>query len=288
MIGSSDHSGNCSDDLRAPRRIPRWAAWIGNLGAFLLRLLPSKVAAQVKGGVAPIGWLDYAPIRIRMAIDTPWQVYRLSSCAKEPETVAWLEKHVRPGDCVYDIGANVGAYSLVAAAISANRATVIALEPGFASYDVLCRNVLLNRAEAAIVPLPFALGERDAILRLRYSDVAAGAARHEWITATDGSTATMSTPVFSLDGLISDLGLPDPTLMKLDVDGPELAVLRGASKALADARLRSVLVELDGSQPDGRAAVTLLEELGFQVVSRHPRGDGALYNVIFERPAVSA
>ena len=80
-------------------------------GAILagLRRLPLDVLSIVKSDLRPVGRLDYAASRIDMCVNSPWQLYRLRSCAKEPETVQWLESMVRPGDTFYDIGANVGA-----------------------------------------------------------------------------------------------------------------------------------------------------------------------------------
>src|ERR671932_123659 len=56
---------------------------------------------------------------------------RLRPVAKEPWTVRWLERSLRDGDVLYDVGANVGAYSLIAAALGAQ---VVAIEPAYANY----------------------------------------------------------------------------------------------------------------------------------------------------------
>ena len=83
--------------------------------------------------------------------------WRARSCKKEPWTVAWIEESMSGGGVLYDVGANVGTFSLVAAKVCARRGTVVAFEPGFASYAHLCGNIVLNRCEAIIIPVPLAL-----------------------------------------------------------------------------------------------------------------------------------
>jgi len=250
----------------------------------VLRRLPIEVQAIVKTELQPIGSLDYPSAKLAMAVGSPWQAYRLFSCRKEPETVAWLERNLREDDCFYDLGANVGAYSLVAFAVMRGHGRVIAFEPGFSTYPELCRNVHLNAAQDCITPLAIALGEKTELLTLRYSDVTAGAARHDW-TGRDGSEAfALHTPCYRLDDVIATLGLPPPTVLKLDVDGPEHEVLRGAAVTLASPSLRTCLVELDASAESYDDSLALLREAGLRIESRHMRGTaGSTFNLILTR-----
>jgi FkbM family methyltransferase len=248
-----------------------------------LRLLPPRFVALVKSGLKPVGRLDYRAKRVEMVLNSPWQVYRLKSCAKEPETVRWLETHVRPGDCFYDIGANVGAYSLVASAITNGEVKVFAFEPGFATFAELCLNIRQNGAAESVVPLPVGLGSSNGMFEFKYSDIAPGAALHNWGDAeTREPDLVLRTAVFKLDDLIDLLSLPHPTLLKLDVDGPELDVLRGATRLLGSAELRTLLVELDGRSESAEEVGRLLEGFGFRLESSHIRGgDGPTYNSIY-------
>lgn len=257
----------------------------------LLRRLPLEVLSIVKSDLRPVGRLDYAPRRIDMYVNSAWQLYRLHSCAKEPETVEWLEKELRPGDTFYDIGANVGAYSLVAFEVTRGRATIIAFEPGFGTFAELCRNIHLNRAEHSIVPLPIALGNRTTIAEFRYSETTPGAALHNWQPAAASEThapeLVLPTVSYRLDDLILALGLPRPTLIKLDVDGPESDVLEGADQALSQPTLRGCIVELDVRTQTYNDVVDRLTAKGFQIQSRYVRGGaGSLCNVVFSRASV--
>jgi FkbM family methyltransferase len=273
---------------RARIVLDRSRDWGARAILVLLRRLPLRVQAIVKSELRPVGRLDYAPRRIDMTVNSPWQAYRLKSGAKEPETVAWLESNIRPGDTFYDIGANVGAYSLVAFAATGGEARILAFEPGFGTFAELCRNIQLNHAERSVVPLPIALGNRTTLGEFRYSETTPGAALHSWQASAPGEAHTpeLVLPTIScrLDDLMRLLDLPQPTLIKLDVDGPEADVLEGAAKALAHPSLRSCIVELDVESHPYEDVVARLAAQGFRILSRHARGRaGPLHNVIFVR-----
>lgn len=212
----------------------------------------------------PFVRLDYerAPLKIVASA-----MKRAQAVAKEPFTVAWLEQNIRPGDVVYDIGANVGAYSLVAATVEST-ASVFAFEPAYKNYAALCDDIVLNDLGRRITPLPFTLGRQTGLGVLRHRRLAAGAARHD--SRADGEAAAawayeQPVPVLALDDAVALFGLPAPSHVKLDVDGAELDVLAGAERTLRDERLRSLLVEV-GDEGDPEA---LLRAAGFELSERH-------------------
>jgi FkbM family methyltransferase len=171
---------------------------------------------------------------------------------------------MRPGDVFYDIGANVGAYSLVAVKKPGGGPRVFAFEPSYANVDSLCANIVLNDAADQITPIPFALSNADALTVFSLRALEPGSARH---TLGDGPSEEGPTlyrqPVmtFRLDELIDRYGLPWPNHIKLDVDGGELAVLEGATRALASPALRSMLVEVSVSLSDDITAVLVKQGL---------------------------
>lgn len=97
--------------------------------------------------------LDFPDCDIWIRASSPAEKnWRARSCAKEPWTVEWLRGAVRPGEVLYDVGANVGTYALVAAKHAPAR--VVAFEPGYANFARLCDNIRLNGCQHAIVPVP--------------------------------------------------------------------------------------------------------------------------------------
>jgi len=197
--------------------------------------------ALIARGVAT---LDYPGAKLYVKATSEEIVHlRLRPVAKEPWTVEWIERSLRAGDAFYDIGANVGDYALIAAAIGGPESRIVAIEPAYANYASLCDNVQLNGFADRIVPLPVVLGEAARLGALSYRDTTAGAAIH----TLDGDGGAYDQPVlvFSLDDLVDRFELPRPALIKLDVDGAEGAVLAGATSVLRDPALRSLLVEVE-------------------------------------------
>lgn len=218
--------------------------------------------------------MDYGKRTIRIGVSSPVEYHtRLFSCMKEPETVDWIERF-SPGDVFYDVGANVGAYSLIAAAYWQGKVKVVSIEPSAYNFNRLVRNISLNRLEHWITPLPVALAERTGLTEFHYTDTKAGSALHALGAARDFRDKEFDPALscrmmgFSLDELIDLFRLPPPTHLKLDVDGTELKILRGAARTLRS--VRSVLVEQEAGHPQTPGVNALLAENGFKADSRHP------------------
>lgn len=218
--------------------------------------------------------LDYPGIIMRA--ETLAEVNRARACAKEPETVAWLERTFKPGDVLYDIGANVGAYSLVAAAVAQGDCLVFAFEPHAATYLALVENVRLNNRVDCVTTLPVGLSDRTHVSILSGS-ADAGASCLDW-SGVSSEYGRQHAMCFKLRDVVSTFALPSPTHIKLDVDGMEDAVIRGAAGMLEKPRLRTILIEAE-EDSDAPAAIA---DAGFKVTGTYPRG-GRLINWIFER-----
>lgn len=205
----------------------------------------AKLQREREQASLDVGLLDYPNADIYLRIPTLATLRRLRSCRKEPWTIRWIEEWLEPGQTLYDVGANVGAYALVAATASEGQAKVIAFEPGYATFAALCENIALNEAEESVIPLPIALSDRTSLASLTYSDRAAGRALHTF-GAYSGESQAHVQPILSyaLDELVEQFALPPPNHIKLDVDGTEAEVLAGATRLLAAPDLVSVLVEV--------------------------------------------
>ena len=220
---------------------------------------------------APPRRLLYDRADIYMHVASKREAFRLRACAKEPFTVQWIHDHVRAGDVLYDIGANVGAYSLVAAMTPGGGARVVAFEPSYATFASMCANVMLNKLDKQVTPLPIALSDQTAMNVFNLRDLEPGSARHVLgRDAPDSDEPTLheqAVMTFRLDDLVDTFDLPLPNHIKMDVDGGELEVLAGGSKTLATPSLRSMLIEVSMSLSD--AVVRSLEAHGLHLASKY-------------------
>ena len=241
-----------------------------------------KLAAQIHGKalgelveeLTPVRELDYARYPIELVVSAPEAARRLYSVEKEPFTVEWIERSIKPGDVFYDIGANVGAYSLIAAKVTANRARVFAFEPAAPSFRDLSRNVLTNDCGRSVTPLPIALWSESGMLPFTLKSLGGGAARHRAGETELASEKPLTGRVVALrlDDLVEWFDVPVPTHAKIDVDGYELEVLRGAERTLTRPEWQSIIIELDAEETErNRAISALLAEAGFDHRFRHTR-----------------
>ena len=161
---------------------------------------------------------------------------------KEPDTIAWIQAEIDRGDVFYDVGANVGVFSVYAA--KKRGAIVYAFEPEAKNYEVLNRNILLNNLGGQVVALCLALHNEDTVSTLHLSSLEAGRSQHSFLRKTNVYHET-TTPIFPQgalgvrgDSLVDTFGLPLPNHLKIDVDGNEDLVVQGMKKLLTSTQVR--------------------------------------------------
>ncbi|MEL6338654.1 MAG: FkbM family methyltransferase [Myxococcota bacterium] len=158
--------------------------------------------------------------------------------AVEPELIRAVTLLVARGDTVWDIGANVGIFTFTAAFLAGQSGRVLAFEPDVSLRRLLDRSVALNvrRQHAAISVCSAAAGAEDGLgvfqiaARSRASNSLAGFGRSQ----SGGVRDTVYVPVLTLDSILKSQGAPN--VVKIDVEGAECEVLRGANNLLRDAR----------------------------------------------------
>jgi len=291
-------SGLQSDPLDTIKRAVQFVfgvvrAGIENLLLILYRILvlplPGRTKAGLKHSLNPRVKLDYHRREIFLTADSTLSIQRARACEKEPETVKWIEERIQPDDVFYDVGANVGAYSLVASKFLNGRVIVYAFEPSFSTYDQLCRNIVLNHCEDSVHPFLLALNDSTGTVEFEYHSLDAGDAEHRLISDANAPSSPAKSVYrqrlfgFRLDDLISEFDFPQPNHMKVDVDGSELAILQGAVKTIRNDALKSILVEVRKENGQAEQVEDILRSAGFRLISTHDRGDGMIWNYIFKK-----
>lgn len=226
-----------------------------------------------------------------MRVSNPVELWRAATLhSKEPETVQWLDGTLGTQSVFYDVGANVGIYTLLA--LSKNPGVrAVCFEPDALNFARLLDNLYLNAFGDRAVAYAVGLSNENAIARFHSSRFMVGQAEN-WFSglsaegAEEKSTVVTGCPLYQLDAFMAGQpDLPSPTHLKIDVDGPEVRILKGAAATLARPSLRHVLVELFDDELE--AATALLSTHGFKRSGgkRHLEvpGRGPVGNHIFSR-----
>jgi len=186
----------------------------------------------------------------------PWSEIAGSwvSMGYHEEELVFALAFLRPGDTLIDVGANIGVYSMAAAAAGAG---VVAFEPVGDARFVFETNARLNHASERIKLLPFALADFDGTAQMTSGLESSNRFLREGETGASAPVA-----VRTLDSLTTDLDLGrGKVVLKVDAEGSDEAVLRGARSLLSTAH-PAVIVEVWCGGPGVRR---LLEALGYQM-----------------------
>lgn len=156
----------------------------------------------------------------------------------EFEDMAYLLHVTTPEDLFVDVGANVGVYTVLACAVKG--AAGICCEPVPETYGRLLENLRLNELSGRVEALNIGLADKEGELLF----TAGENTTNHVVSENEHPPASVRVKVASLDGVLRGRV---PSLLKIDVEGFETAVLAGASATLSGATLHSVIMELNGS-----------------------------------------
>ncbi|HNE04244.1 MAG TPA: FkbM family methyltransferase [Anaerolineales bacterium] len=205
-----------------------------------------------------------------------------------PEVRDWLE-HFKPGEVFYDIGANIGMFSLTVAKMYNGHVKTYAFEPSFSTFSALVHNVIGNGFGDIIFPFSLALGRDEGLHSFNYTDIASGAAVHTLDTLIN-QTGKEFAPAFkqqvisySLDDLVRKFQFPLPTHIKIDVDGGEMEIIQGMEESLKKTGVKSVLVEVTETQEDDEQVKRLMDifkRCGFEKTRDIPHTEYKTYPLV--------
>ena len=155
----------------------------------------------------------------------------------EVEDMAFVLHALLENEHFLDVGANIGSYTVLAAA--GPKARVTAVEPIPSTFHKLQDNVALNRMEQRVRACCMGLSDKPGVLRF-----SAGLDTVNHVLAPDDNLSGVDVPVMRLDDLVGD---DCPVVIKIDVEGHELRALQGSGRTLANPTLLAVVMETNGS-----------------------------------------
>lgn len=189
-----------------------------------------------------------------------WRVQTLLT--KEPDTIAWL-RNMKPGEMLFDIGANMGQYAMLAAK---SGVTVHAFEPEAQNFALLVRNIATNNLSDLCTAWPVALSDHPSMEILHLAGINAGSSCHAFGNSLDYHGNIKQFP-FSQGSISTTLDhfaakYKYPQYIKIDVDGFEHLVVAGGEQCMR--RAKSVLIEINTRYPQHMTLVSIMtNDYGF-------------------------
>ena len=229
---------------------------------------------------------------------TKWRVNTLYT--KEPETLEWIDSFKSYNEkpiIFWDIGSNIGLYSIYAACKHKN-ILIYSFEPSTSNLRVLSRNISINNLSDKIYIAQFPLGKKN----FQFSNINEQEFKEGWSMNSYGKSVDYEGKKFkpeqkykifglNIDYLIKNKILEIPHYIKIDVDGIEDEILMGGINSLNDKNLRSILVELNENYKSQlNNVLDIMNQFNFKIKHKKhaaiydkDKKFSKLYNYIFEK-----
>jgi len=223
----------------------------------------------------------------------------------EPETSALVDLLLQPGDTFIDIGGHVGLYSMLAAGLVGPTGRIYVFEPERTNYAQLLTHIALNDFHH-VFPFPWAVGQSTSVVDFFTNfDNDGGHAlwepgRHPFNQKSRQQVSKESVFLISLDDIFGSAQPGFAKLIKIDTEGNEAGVLRGARNFLTRAQIPAVIAELNrfglaqlgSSEQEMRTLMTdlgyttyaLVGDLPVRLAPHESVQSGYVYNILFANP----
>lgn len=234
-----------------PNRLAENFAALGEFLArygWLTRLRPQALADPLIKLLSPYEHRKLIECQgLRLYIDPLSDLGRaiLTEQVYEADVVAIFKQEIRPGHVVFDIGANEGFYSALAASLSGSGGTVIAVEPQSRLYEILTINLALNaagRSKVYMAAIDDNSGGTVALSLTPLSNTGASSLvrPYRW------SGATELADTISIDDIFDAEDIPRIDFMKIDVEGYEHEVINSMEKLFQSRSVKTIFIDYHG------------------------------------------
>jgi FkbM family methyltransferase len=170
------------------------------------------------------------------------------------------------GDIVVDVGAHIGLYSITGSKRVGPKGKVIAIEADPDNFEILNRNIRLNNL-TNIISLNCIAYSKEMEMQLDdYNSILSGGTKEGLAKQSKRIAAASAVHVNTLDNLLQQKGIDKVNWIKIDVEGAELEVLRGAHNVLSNSKDISILIEIHGISDLYKPTLDLLQSYNFKIV----------------------
>ena len=211
----------------------------------------------------------YSDKKIKFSIKNSSTYFRGTTLfTKEPITIEWI-RSFKKKSIFFDIGANIGVYSLYAALCS--EAKVYSFEPESNNFQNLMENIIINKQEEKILAFPIGISNETVLTKLHLSEFSNASSHH---TVGDHALnhnslkefdAKYKQGIFSttIDSLIEKWNIPFPNYIKVDVDGIEHKIIESSDTIFQNKKLISLLIEINENRKEDQSIINKLKIYGF-------------------------
>ena len=253
------------------------------LKSTIKRLLPPSVYARCRRGtykliflvcqllraLIPNRYWLVRPRRMKFKIylnlkESPMMLRRFLG-RYEPQKTRFVLAEIEPGMTVVDVGVNKGYYTLMAASLLKGNGRVLSFEPSPDNCEWIRRSIDANGFEN-IKLFEIALSDAEGEMKLHLGTTSGSHSITDTNFARSGDSVMVKTN--TLDNILAEEGIDGVDVMKVDVEGAEALVIKGASALLRRASRLKVAVDIHpqyGVNPE--SIVEAFEELGFEVLT---------------------
>jgi FkbM family methyltransferase len=208
----------------------RYFPWLRGKGMIIRSLVlpvlprePALMSAAVPGGLK-------VSLRYRETLGWSTLLFGPFECHE----MKYVARYLQPGDTAFDVGANVGLYTVAMAGAVGSQGTVIAVEPMPENLALMQRNLQSNMLDN-VRAFGCAAGDADGLAQLHLANDSAYPSLLE-VEERRGTGRSLTVRLRMLDDIWSECGQPNVRFIKLDVEGAELSALKGALGLLRTSR----------------------------------------------------
>jgi len=215
------------------------------------------------------------PYEYRFHCETVREFNRcLKLFGKEPGTVDWINQYVKSDDVFYDIGANIGVYSILAASRAGKGGRVYAFEPHGANFARLIDNIALNNLQQVVFPNNFALNDQEGLFHFHYKSGDVGTSDSQ--LSDDGNAAGGENGLHiselkyatTVDRLIASGEIKAPQHIKIDVDGNEFLILAGMGHLVSGSQ-RPISIQVEMNDPHKIQILEFMQDHQYRLTHKH-------------------